>query len=588
MRARYFYALLGLIVGSLFAWGCWYGLFSGPENFFEDLLFSPKPVDGRIVILAVDNESLAKIGQWPWPRRVFADALGKMNEAAPRVLAFDILFAEPSRYGAADDEALGSALAQAQFPVVLPVEANNIYLAKDALPIADYFTESLPAFSSAPRAALGQVNIIVDKDGVVRKFPMEARGRQSGTIYKSLAYQTAAQSGLNIPRAATLELVNRIVYAAPAGSIRTVPFWRLTEGSAGDLLKDNIVFLGVTAPDLHDTRLVPFGRETEMPGVELQANITNMVLQGYRLVALPKIYNALWIIFAALLPALFFGFFRRLRWAVIASIITGLGQTVIAAALFQYGIAANLLLLSLAWMFSILGQFGYRYFVGEREKRQLKEIFSRYVSKEVVREIIKDPSRVHLGGEEKTVTLLFSDIRGFTTLSERIPPVKMVQILNRYFTAMTDEILLRKGVLDKYIGDAIMAFWGAPIDDPDQADHAVSAAIAMLKRLKKLNAEFAKEGIEPINIGIGLYTGRAVVGNMGSELRLSYTAMGDTVNVASRLEGLNKEFKTQILAGAETKNMAKGNYPWRSLGNIQVKGRVEPVNIYTIDTAGQD
>ncbi len=582
-KSKYFYAPIGLIVGLVFATAYWYGLFSGQENFFQDLLFSKRPIDGRLVILAVDNESLQKIGQWPWPREVFADTLNKMNEAPPRALGFDILFAEPSRYGNLDDTALADALKKVQYSVVLPVEANNLFLSKDDLPVADYFVEPMTDLSEASRVSLGQVNIIVDKDGIVRKFPLEIRGRQSGKIQKSLAYQTVAESGLDIPGAATLDLVSRIVYAAPAGSVRIVPFWRVYEEGAIELLKDKVVFLGVTAPDLHDVRMVPFGRENEMPGVEIQANIANMMLQGHRLYTLPKIYNILWILFAALLPAIFFGFFKRLRWATTVSVIVGFAQLCLVILLFQQGYSSNIIHFTLAWFFSVFGQFGYRYFIGEKEKHQLHDMFSRYVSKEVVKEITFDPSKIRLGGELKTITVFFSDIRSFTTLSENNPPVKLVEIMNRYFTAMTEEILTKKGVLDKYIGDAIMAFWGAPIDDPDQADHAIEASIAMFKRLKKLNLEFEKEGKEKINIGMGIFTGSAVVGNMGSEHRLNYTATGDTVNVASRLEGLCKEFKTQIIIGAETRNLTKGDYKWRSLGNVQVKGRAEPVNIYTID-----
>ncbi len=583
MRVKYFYAPIGLIVGVLFAWFFWRGIFSGPENFFEDLLFSNKQIDSRLVIIAIDNESLQKIGQWPWPRSVFAEALQKINESPPRAMGFDILFAEPSRYGEKDDALLGDQLEKIDFPVVLSVEANNLFLSKEDLPMADFFIEPLGVLLNAPRVSLGQVNIIVDKDGVARKFPLEVRGRQSGKIYKSIAYETVAQSGSDIPQAATLNLVNKIVFAAPAGSVRMIPFWRLMEEGAGDLVKDKIVFLGVTAPDLHDNRIVPFGRENDMPGVELQANIANMILKGYRIAPMPKAYNALWIIFAAFLPALFFGFFRRLRWAVVASFFIGIAQIFIVIYLFQNGLAANIIHLTLAWVFSVIALFGYRYFVGEKEKHQLKDIFSRYVSKEVVKKIVDDPSKVRLGGEEKEITVFFSDIRSFTTLSEKTPPVKLVQILNRYFTAMTEQVLEHKGVLDKYIGDAIMAFWGAPIDDPDQVDHALQASVTMLKKLEELNAEFAKEGKDPINIGIGLYTGPAVVGNMGSELRLNYTVMGDTVNVASRLEGLNKEYKTKIIVGEIVKNRATGDYNWRSLGSAQVKGRAEPINIFTID-----
>jgi adenylate cyclase len=582
-NAKHFYLPIALLVGIIFSAAYWFGIFSGPENFFIDLLFSNKQIDNKLVILAVDDESLSKVGQWPWPREVFADTIDKLNASAPRVLAFDVLFAESSRYGAADDAKLAAALASSSFPVVMSSEANSVYISKNDLPIADYFSEPLNIFSTTPRATLGQANIILDKDSVVRKFPLQVRARESGKVYNSLAYETILQSGEDVPDAVSLDLVNRIVYAAPAGSVRTVPFWRVYLEDGANLLKDKIVFLGVTAADMHDTALVPFDRSSAMSGVEIQANVANMLLRGYRLNSVAKPYIILWILFAALLPALFFGFFKRLRAAVILSVLTGAIQLAFVIILFQYGLIANIIHLTLAGIFSIIGLFAWRYFVGEKEKHRLHDIFSRYVSKEVVKKIIDDPSKIRLGGEEKNITVFFSDIRGFTTLSEGTTPIKLVEILNRYFTLMTGEILAQKGVLDKYIGDAIMAFWGAPIDDAEQADHAISAAMSMLKKLKKLNEEFAKEGLAPINIGIGIYSGPAVVGNMGSELRLNYTAMGDTVNVASRLEGLNKEFKTQIIVGESTKNLIKTAYNWRSLGSVQVKGRNEPVSIYTVD-----
>lgn len=583
MNKRFFHVLIGLAVGLFFAWIFRQGVFSGPENFFEDLLFSNKPISSDLVIVAIDNESLKKVGQWPWKRSVFADTFKNLNDNPPLSVGVDVLFAEPSRYGSSDDSYLTSVLDELNYPVVLPAEANNLFLSKKDLPIADFFIEPLSEFVQSEKVALGQVNIITDKDGVVRQFPLEARERQSGKIYKSLAYETVAQSGKDIPQAATLGLINKIVYAGPANSVRLVPFHRVYEGEAAEMLKDKIVFFGVTAPDLHDTRMSPFGRETEMPGVEIQANIANMILKGYRLVPLNKYANALWIILAALLPALFFSFFKRTRSAVILSVLLGIAYLIGVVALFEKGIVANILHLTLAWIFAVLFMFGFRYFIGEKEKHFLKNVFSKYVSKEVVKEIMDDPGKVKLGGEEKEITVFFSDIRGFTTLSEKTPPVKLVHLLNRYFTAMTEEVINHKGVLDKYIGDAIMAFWGAPIDDKEQVEHAMDASVAMLKKLKKLNEELVKEGQSQINIGIGLYTGLAVVGNMGSELRLNYTAMGDTVNVASRLEGLNKEYKTHIIIGEATMRRVADKYNFKFLASVQVKGRNEPVNIYTLD-----
>lgn len=213
----------------------------------------------------------------------------------------------------------------------------------------------------------------------------------------------------------------------------------------------------------------------------------------------------------------------------------------------------------------------------------MKNLFSKYVSKDVLEEILKDPAKVKLGGEEKEVTVFFSDIRGFTALSEKTAPKELVRILNKYFTLMTNEVLENSGVLDKYIGDAIMAFWGAPIEDRRQAENALKAALGMLEKLKELNKELKSNGDPEINIGIGLYSGPAVVGNIGSDLRFDYTVMGDTVNVASRLESLNKEYKTQIIIGETTKNKLEGDHKFKFLGSVAVKGRKELLNIYTIE-----
>ncbi len=221
--------------------------------------------------------------------------------------------------------------------------------------------------------------------------------------------------------------------------------------------------------------------------------------------------------------------------------------------------------------------------MGERYKRELKMLFSKYVSPQVLHTMLDNPSSVSLGGEEREITVLFSDIRGFTTLSEAVTPKELVRILNKYFTAMTGEVLRHGGVLDKYIGDAIMAFWGAPLSDAHQADHAVRAAQGMLVRLRVLNEELRAAGDPEIHIGVGIYTGPAVVGNMGSDLRFDYTAMGDTVNIASRLEGLNKEYKTEIIIGESTKEKLRDKVQFRSLGAVKVKGRNEPVLIYAVE-----
>jgi len=563
--------LAGLIVSTSFS----SGLFTGWEYFFEDSLVSSKPVDKNLIIVAIDNESIARLGQWPWPREIFAEALLKIQKSSPTAVGLDIVFSEPSRIGAEDDLAMAKALTEISYPVVFAVEAKNLIISENNSSAASGFLLPIDDFKNSKNTFLGHVNLVIDKDGIVRRFPSEI------SPYKSFSYEIIKKSNTAISGGEFSEAFPRIVFSAPSGSIQRIPFWRILEGSAAKILENKIILIGATAPDLHDEKLTPFSRGTEMPGVEIQANIANMLISGYRYSPLNRRASFLWIFIAALIPVLFFIMVKRSLVSVILSFLSGLGHLIAIVLLFDKGIIADIVHINFAWIFSTAFLFSCRYFFVEREKRQIKNIFSKYVSKEVLENILSS-DKITLGGEEKEITVLFSDIRGFTSLSEKTTPTELVAILNKYFTLMTDEILKNKGVLDKYIGDAIMAFWGAPLKDENQADNAIKASLGMIEKLKDLNHELTALGKPEINIGIGLYCGPAIVGNVGSELRFDYTAIGDTVNVASRLEGLNKEYKTQLIVGESVKNKTKDNYNFRFLGKIAVKGRVGELNIYEI------
>lgn len=216
------------------------------------------------------------------------------------------------------------------------------------------------------------------------------------------------------------------------------------------------------------------------------------------------------------------------------------------------------------------------------EKRKIRQSFQYYFSPAVMEEILKNPESLGLGGRRKEVTVLFSDIRDFTTITEQLPPDKLTGLLQEYFTEMSEEIFATDGVLDKFIGDAIMAFWGAPIDQPDHADRAVKASVNMIKKLKKLQKEWLAEGFPLVNAGIGVNTGVVTVGNMGSTQRFDYTLIGDEVNAAARLEGLNKDYKTNIIISEATKNKLRITVKTKSLGEVLVKGKTKPIKIYSV------
>jgi adenylate cyclase len=572
---KFQYFLIGALVAILVGTSYRAGLFSGLENFFEDQLFVVGAANPEVMIISVDSESISRIGQWPWPRSVFGEALRNLDSAGPAVVGIDVIFSEPSRLGGADDLVLARSLDSVSFPVILPIEGLPLIIEGSEIRAGDIL-KPLPVFTSSENVSLGHVNLIADKDGTIRRFPLSVGG------VKAFSYEVAKRSGRRIPNESSLMAINRIAYRSPPGTIRRFPFWRLLEEDLSKQLAGKIILIGATAADLHDEAPTPLTKGTAMTGVEIQANILDMLLSS-----LPEFLNYLWIFLAAIVPAGIFLVFQGVVLPVLLNVALGFGYLAVAILLFNLGMAANLIHINFSWMLSTLSLFSYRYFVAEKEKRELKDVFSKYVSKDVLDEILSNPGKVKLGGEEREITVLFSDIRGFTALSESATPSELVEILNKYFTLMTGEILANGGVLDKYIGDAIMAFWGAPLPDPSQSENALKASLGMLENLKKLNEELKSKGKPEIAIGVGIYTGKAIVGNVGSDLRFDYTAIGDTVNVASRLESLNKEYGTNIIIGETSKNKISTFDNFKSLGLVKVKGRIQPLNIYTIKDEGK-
>lgn len=580
MKKRLF--LYGVVVLVVLVTQLFYsaGLFSKFENSLEDLLVTTKKFSPEIVILAIDNESLSRLGQWPWPRRVYADLLQVLETAPPKALGIDVALFEPSRLGVDDDQRLVEALASTSFPVVLSTEADPLILDQEGKARIGVLRSPLSDFLSYQNVSAGLANLILDGDGIVRKFPTRIVLDENKEL-KTFSYQLFSVAE---KRRVVLEGVERIVYARTPGTIRKFHLSDVFENK--DLvqqLSGKFVLVGATAPDLHDVKLTPISRGVEMPGVEIQANILNMLLEGYRLYPIHQYAMRAWLLIAAILPLFFFVRFKGIARPLIGNVVVGIVHTSLAVVLFENGLVANILHINLSWVLSTLSLFVYTYFATEKERREMRKLFSKYVARDVLEYIMKNPDKVSLGGEEKVVTILFSDIRNYTTFSETVKPKELISVLNRYLTAMTEEVLKNKGVLDKYIGDAVMAYWGAPIDDPDHADRAIETAFGMIKRLEKFNAELRAEGIQEIHFGIGIYTGPVIIGNVGSEMRLEYTVVGDTVNVASRLEGVNKELGTTILVGEATKKSVKGNYPFKSMGSVSVKGRKEPIAVYTIE-----
>ncbi len=572
---------VGLVIVIVFFSSYSIGLFSGMETFLEDRLFSTESVDPRIVIVAIDDASITEIGQWPWPRGVYATLVKQLEKAKPRVVGFDVMLSERSRLGVEDDATLARALERTPLQIVFPIEAQSI-VPREGEAYAEGKIVPLKEFKGK-NVSFGIVNIILDPDGFARRFPGKTLFSQSETqeTFSHFARVITEKSGFTLPLG-TYDGIERIVYQGKPGSFERISLSEILNGKNLESLSGKIVLIGATAPDLHDEAPTPVSHGKAMPGVEIHANISAQILSGSHLVLLHPLATLLWIVVLVFLLALFFMYREGVIPHVFLAFILSAVSLVTSIVLFEKGVVVNILHTVFAPLVAVSVFVAYEYIIGEEKRRELEGVFSKYVSRGVLEEILQNPGKVTLGGEERVITVLFSDIRGFTTLSESVTPAELVRILNIYFTAMTEEIMKEDGVLDKFVGDAVMAFWGAPLHQPDHADRAIRAAKGMERRLEELNEVFKKEGTPEIKIGIGLYTGEAIAGNVGSSERFNYTVMGDTVNVSSRLEGLTKNYGVMLIVGQSTKESAQGNWKFKELDTTQVKGRNEPVHIYSV------
>jgi adenylate cyclase len=350
------------------------------------------------------------------------------------------------------------------------------------------------------------------------------------------------------------------------------------------VFKDKIVFVGTTAAGLYDNFETPFsgGKSGfKMPGIQVHAAIADDILSnrfiwpasaGVRVGAVAAAAVVAGLL-ATLLPA---------WWATAATLAFIAVFSAVALRLFTGGYWLNLSQPALASTLSLFGGVAYQYFVEGREKRKMKKLFGQYVSKDVYDHLVSNPELARLGGSRREMTVLFSDIRGFTSVSERGEPEEIVRTLNEYFTQMVALVFKHGGTLDKFVGDMVMALFGAPIEDADHADHAVETALDMIVELRRLNEGWKAEGRPELDIGIGINSGPMIAGNIGSDLVMSYTVIGDAVNLASRLESLNKQYGTRIIISEGTRERLKGQYVFRPLGDVVVKGKTRPVAIFEL------
>jgi adenylate cyclase len=568
---------------------CWSDAWRAVElKTFDALTVLTAPGEAQlpITIVAVDEESMTTMGQqWPWPRGIHAQLLDRLKEAGVAVAAFDVVFSEPDRQ-AAEDEAFARAIKGFGRPVVLA--ANLTYL-ETRYARQWVRSDPRPAFLEAG-ANVGLASVKTDPDGVLRNIPVS-----QGAFW--LAIVTAFDKvNPGIARNLSVSENDRIRYLGGPQTFATIPYYRLLDPEKllsenwKDVLRDNIVFVGrvlKTAPELNavesDMFFTPFHASTGQltPGVEVQATIVANMMTGQTLREAPAVFPPMLVVAAALLAWLAMRAWhpwKSAAWTFALAALVALG----VAGLFllqRTWLPASASLVTLALAYA--GQ-GARGFLSEQARRQqLRRAFSAYVSPAIVDEIIANPENLKLGGDRRDITLIFTDLAGFTSLSEKLPAEEVALILNRHLSEMTDIVIRHGGTVDKFIGDAVMAFWGAPIADPEQSAHALEAALEMQAATARLRAELLAKGGPVLRMRVGVHRGECIVGNMGGTNRFSYTAIGDAVNLASRLEGVNNVYGTGILASDSVAHTAGDGHPLRPVDTVRVKGRHQAVELFT-------
>jgi len=464
---------------------------------------------------------------------------------------------------------------------------------------ADYAEVNIPVLSEAAAGA-GYFNIFPDRDGTVRWIPLVIKYQNRHYCALSLA---VLQKYLDNPLLALriaefgveqVRLGNLIIPTNEEGRMlinyrgpqKTFPHYSATDVIHGRVpasaFKGKIVLVGATAIGIYDMRVTPL--DYVFPGLEVHANVIDSILQRQFLYR-PNWVTLFDILAIAIIGVLLGIILPRVKalWGALSGILILIAFTLLLQYLFQaQGYWVNMTYPVLNLGLTYLGITGYRYMTEEREKKKIRGAFQYYLTASVVEQMLKNPEKLRLGGEKKDLTVLFSDIRGFTSISEHMTPETLVKFLNEYLTKMTDIVFKYDGLLDKYMGDAIMAIWGAPLDQPDHAQRACYTALDMVDELRTLQEKWAAEGMPRLNIGIGVNAGPMVVGNMGSDRRFDYTVMGDSVNLGSRLEGLNKLYGTNITVSEMTYERVREEILGRELDSVRVKGKDQPVKIYEL------
>jgi adenylate cyclase len=607
-----------------------------------------------VVIIDIDEQSLKSVGQWPWPRTRIADLITRLTQMGALVIAFDVVFAEPDRMSpsvAADefrdlDDATRTKLRSLPSNDAVFADSlknSRVVLGESGLPFAVPQPEGvkppigLATMGGDPRPFLlnfpgllrnvpqleqaasgrGLFTIRAERDGIVRRVPIVMQAQ--GTIMPSLTLemlrvasgsntvlirsdhagvQSAAVPGFVIPSDRNGQLW---IHFAPHDKARYVSAADVLEGKVPpDRVARRLVLIGTSAVGLLDSKTTPI--DPVMPGVEVHAQVLESVLTqsvltspnyaiGVELIAAMLLGIAIIWLAPILSPASLLAF-----GAAIVAVTLGASWYFYQQAGLLFDATYPLLSSALVYLTLVFSN----HISEQAQRRQIRSAFGQYLSPALVEQLAQSPDKLVLGGEEREMSILFSDVRGFTTISElyKEDPQGLTSLMNSFLTPLTNAIIDHKGTIDKYMGDAVMAFWNAPLHDERHEYNACEAALEMLHRVDTLNRQRDQQASEngqrfiPIKVGIGINTGRCVVGNMGSDLRFNYSVLGDPVNLASRLEGQSKNYGVPIILGSKTASVLRDKFAVLELDCITVKGKTEPESVYTLlgraDVAGSE
>lgn len=568
----------------------------------------PREMVVNAAVVAIDDESLNgwtsendlpkyMPERWIWPRDFHARLIRNLKVAGARIIAFDMLFSESSKRDPKQDQELAAAIK----------DAGNVVLAERMVPKDQGSIKAETLIPSLAAAVLdkGHANANYSLDGGLRELlPLYAssagdldverpnldvavlrqlqEGRAVAPVVDLKTFTVrVGRASIPVSQKGTVE----INFAGPAQSVPTFPYHAVYfQDMDMSVFKDKVVYVGATSEILHDNYPGPFSKVGDlMPGVESHVHLLDTMVSGLYLRRLPGLVNVLIsLALGLLITVLTYRTTAKLGAVVMLLIATAYGAgSVLAFVTGRLVLPFSTPLIIVGVVFA--GLAAYRAYTEEKLARSTRAMFSRYVSSQIVEEILQNPEAVQLGGQVKEVTILFSDVRGFTAMSEKLSAPQVVEVLNEYLTAMVDIVIANNGTVDKYVGDAIMAVWGSPLPDPDHKQNGVRTAVQMMEVLQELQVKWASEGKPHIDIGIGLNTGHVVAGNMGHpNYKMDYTVIGDDVNLAARMESANKEMRSHVLITGSTYEGCEDMVDVISHPPIHVKGKEAAIDVIEI------